>query len=162
VYFAEFFLLAYEQPGSDANGDGRVTVLEAFSRAAHRCINWYHRQYKVEAPEDESNVRCIEVRTEEARRIFAKFYEGDKKVRMMKPAGADESEDQEPSFAKLEDLPLRRESPEHASLDDRGESVGAMHWVANKHEVLKGEPGQEGETAARTVLGSPEPLPAPK
>lgn len=161
TYFAEFFLLACETGTADANGDGVITVLEAFNRAAHRCINWYHRQYKMEPPEGE-DVRLVEVRTAEARRLFEKFYRGVEGIRMTAPANGDESEDDEPKFDKLEELPLRRESGEHASLEDRGEVTGELHWLANKHRALKGEPGEQGELAARTVLGSPKLLPPPR
>jgi len=164
TYFAEFFLLACETKQADANGDGVITVLEAFNRAAHRCINWYHRQYKIAKEEGEDPLpREIEVRTKEARRIFRKFYGGVKEVRMVEPTdGDDEEEGKDPDSENLEDLASRRESGEHAALEDRGENTGALHWLGNKHQILSGKPGEQGEIAARTVLGSPGLLPPHK
>ena len=164
TYFAEFFLLAYERGKADANGDGVITLLEAFNRAAHQCINWYHRQYKVKKEKGEPVLpREVIVRTREARRLFRKFYDGVKDLQMLEPPqGDDEDENSDPSFEGLQDLPFRRESGEHASLEDRGENRGALHWTQNKHRVLKGEPGEQGETAARTVLGSPRLLAPPR
>ena len=164
TYFAEFFLLACERKKADTNGDGVVTVLEVFNRAAHQCINWYHRQYKVKKEEGEPALpREVIVRTAEARRLFRKFYDGITDLRMVVPAGGDDEEESaEPNFEGIDDLPSRRESGEHASLEDRGENTGALHWHNNKHHVLTGEPGQQGEVAARTVMGSPEPTTPPK
>ncbi len=164
TYFAEFFLLAYERGKADANGDGVITVLEAFNRAAHQCMNWYHRQYKVKKEKGEPALpREVVVRTGEARRLFKKFYDGIEDLQMVEPAeGEDEDESSEPSFEGLQDLPFRRESGEHASLEDRGENMGTLHWADNKHRVLKGDPDEQGETAARTVLGSPRLLPPPR
>jgi len=161
TYFAEFFLMAYEQGKADTDGDGVVTVLEAFNRAAHQCINWYHRQYKVRKEKGEPQLpREVVVHTAEARRLFTKFYDGVKDLRLIAPpAGTDEDENTEPNFEGAASLPLRRESGEHASLEDRGENTGALHWYENKHHVLTGEPGTQGEVAARTVLGTPVLLP---
>lgn len=159
-YFAEFFLAAYESGKADADGDGKTTLLEAFNRSAHECINWYHRQYKIPPPKDAPpGPRKVEVRTEEARRLFKKFYEGIPDLEMVVPE-QDEDPSVDPKSEDLEDLPLRREAVEHASLEDRGETFGALHWSENKHRPLTGKPGEEGELAARTVLGSPQLLSA--
>ena len=159
-YFAEFLLLALEGKKADANNDGVITVLEAFNRAAHQCINWYHRQYKVPVEEGEPQLpRRVIVRTKEARRIFKKFYGGVKDVVMLKPEPYnEETEEQEPARGEIEMLSLRRESGEHASIEDLGENSGAVHWRNNKHNPIEGKPGEQGEVAARTVLGAPELL----
>ena len=160
-YFAEFLLLAFEGKKADANKDGVITVLEAFNRAAHQCINWYHRQYKVPKEKGEPQLpREVIVRTKEARRIFKKFYGGIKDVVMLEPESYnEETEDQEPARGEIEMLSLRRESGEHASLEDLGENSGTVHWRNNKHNPIEGKPGEQGEVAARTVLGNPKLLP---
>jgi len=159
AYFAEFFLRAYETGKADRNRDGTVTVLEAFNEASHRCINWYHRQYII--PKEENappGPREIEVRTAEARRLFTKFYAGAKDVVMVTPQ-VDEDENTDPACGELENLQQRRESGEHASLEDRGENDGTLTWTRNKHQPLEGKRGEQGELAARTVIGSPALLP---
>ena len=159
TYFAEFFLLAYETGRADANRDGTITVLEAFNRAAHRCVTWYQRQYKIPAPKDgPPGPRKVEVRTKEARRLFQKFYAGIDDLEMVTP-DVDEQDDVDPPADELDDLQLRRELGEHASLEDRGENNGSLHWYDNKHHVLEGKPREQGWTAARTTLGSPKPHP---
>jgi hypothetical protein len=179
--FAEFLLMACEGAKADADADGAVTVLEAFNRGARDCINWYHRQYKIDVKPGTENeneyvqkliaegkqysgeMRLVIVRTKEARRLFAKFYGGMENVRMFEPKPEDEEqEDSEPRFATLEDIPYKRESGEHAALEDRGETTGAVHWTGGEHKDLKGAKGEEGETAARTVLGNPDLLPEAK
>jgi len=155
TYFAEFFLQTYESGRADRNADGVVTVLEAFNEAAHRCINWYHRQYKIPPPKDAPpGPREVEVRTAEARRLFRKFYDGIGDLVMVTPE-TDEDESTDPPL-ELADLQQRREAGEHASLEDRGENNGTLYWAQNKAYPLDGKRGEQGEIAARTVIGTPE------
>jgi hypothetical protein len=158
-YLAEFFLAAYE-----SRRDGTITVLEAFNESARRCINWYHRQYKIPPPKDLPEdapppKRQVEVRTAEARRLFQKFYAGIPDLEMV-VSEINEDDDVDPKADGIEDLPLRREAGEHASIEDRGDADEAvLHWSQSKHRVLTGKPDEEGALAARTVLGSPKLLP---
>jgi len=159
AYFAEFFLAALETGKADADGDGTITLLETFNESARRCINWYHRQVKIPPPKNlppdaPPGPRQVEVRTKEARRLFQKFYAGVGDLEMITPA-QDEDDDVDPAISGLVDLQLRREATEHASLEDRVETSGALDWWENKHHPLTGKPGEPGALAARTVLGSP-------
>ena len=164
-YFPEFFLTGYESGKSDLNGDGTITLLEAFEHAGRQCINWYHHQYRIDPPKDlppdqPPPPRKVEVRTPEARRLFQKFYAGVPDLEMVMPV-ADEDDAADPKIEGIEDLPLRREALEHASLEDRGDANGAaLEWAENKHRALTGKEGEQGSTAARTVLGSPILRPA--
>ncbi len=157
-YFPEFFLAGYESGKADLDGNGTITVLEAFEHAGRQCVNWYHRQYKIEGPKDAppGEPRKVEVRTSEARRLFQKFYAGVPDLVMEAPE-ADEEESVEPKIDGIEDLPSRREALEHASIEDRGDANGAaLEWSENKHRTLSGKEGEEGSAAACTVLGSPK------
>lgn len=161
TYFAEFLLLSLEGKDADKNRDGKITLLEAFNHAAFECVNWYHRQYQrggVEREGTEIVGRTIEVQGKRTRRIFDKIYAGTK-VRMA--AGGDpNAPDKEPDFGEIEGgygsvWNFRRETTELASLEDKGEEKGALHWVANKHVMLEGKPGEQGAIARTVVLGRP-------
>jgi hypothetical protein len=158
TYFAEFFLLAHETGKGDADGDGHVSMLEAFNWAAGECVNWYHRQYKDGKASGRRNGREIltfRVEGKESRRIFRKLYAGTN-IRLA-PSGNPDAPDTEPDTAGRESpWEDRRETNELASLEDRGEETGALHWVGNKHVILEGRRGEQGAVAARTVLGKPE------
>jgi hypothetical protein len=165
TYFAEFFLLGHESKEADRDRDGRITLLEAFNWSAGECVNWYHRQYQRGSVEREGTKvvrRTIEVQGKRTRRIFRKLYAGTT-VRMA-PGGDPNEPDKEPEFGVIEGgygsvWNFRRETTELASLEDRGEEKGALHWVANKHVILNGKPGEQGAVARRVVLGRPELLP---
>ena len=171
TYLAEFFLLGIETGKADRDGDGRVTVLEAFNWSAGECINWYHRQKKTKtgapAPGGKVAPIMVEVRGRETCRLFKKFYDGSN-IQMSRQGSNPNEDDAEPDFGKIEGgygsvWNFRRETTELASLEDRGEPAeAALHWVANKHVILEGKPGEQGQTAARVVLGQPALLPASK
>lgn len=158
TYFAEFFLLAHEKKKADANKDGNTSILEAFNWAAGECVNWYHRQYRDEKASGVKNgkeVLVFKIEGKESRRIFQKLYAGtDIKLA---PAENPNAPDEEPDTAgRSSPWKDRRETNELASLEDRGEETGALHWVGNKHVILEGKRGEQGSVAARTVLAKPE------
>lgn len=157
AYFAEFFLLAHETRKADADKDGYVTVLEAFNYAGAECINWYHRQYQgkrsglIVKGEVTVNIR---VTGRETCRLFKKFYDGTS-VRMDPKSDARAPDTVPETRGRGASWVDRRESPELASLEDQGTPSGVHHWVGNKHVVLAGKAGEQGEFARRTVLGNP-------
>jgi len=159
TYFAEFFLLGYETRKADRNGDGKTTLLEAFNCAAAECVDWYHRQsgFKPTDEEKRAKVRTLNVYGKETCRLFLKFYEGTK-MRLNPEDSRPNDPDADPSELAASHAMKGsvRESTELASIEDQGEPTkAAMHWVRGEHVFLAGQPGQQGEVAARTFLGHP-------
>jgi len=159
TYFAEFFLLGYETRKADRNGDGKITLLEAFNWAAAECVDWYHRQSGLKPTEEEkrAKVRILNVYGKETCRLFQKFYEGTR-MKLNPEDSRPNDPDADPSeLARDGAMKGRaRETTELASLEDQGEPTkAAVHWVRNEHVFLDGQPGQQGEVAARAILGRP-------
>jgi hypothetical protein len=153
VYFAEFFLRAYETKAADENKDGKITLLEAFNWAGHETVNWYHRQYR-------NRDGTWRVLGKETRALWKKLYEGSDK-KLATPDNEDDP-DIEPVWGKepTDDWLSRRILAEHASLDDRGEQAGSIVWIGNEHKPLSGtDVDQQGMVARRLLLDQPELLP---
>jgi len=159
TYFAEFLLLGYETRKADMDGDGKITVLEAFNWSAAECVDWYHQQAAVKMPDAQkgSKEQYLNVFGTEACRLFKKFYEGTN-LKLNAAGSRPDQPDGEPLRGE------GRETMELASLEDRGEPAkAAVHWVRNQHVFLEGRAGQQGEVAAKTILGRPsKPEPAKK
>lgn len=157
TYFAEFLLLGYETHKADRDGNGKITVLEAFNWSAGACVDWYHRQkgVKIKTPAGVKppKEQFLIVDGKEACRLFKKFYDGTN----MK-LHADSRPNVPDSDPVVGD---GRETTELASIEDLGEPVkAAVHWVKNQHVLMAGKPGEQGAVAARAVLGHP-PAPQP-
>lgn len=151
TYFAEFFLRAWEQPGADANGNGKLEWLELFNRSAQECAKWYLRQY----------YDGKEWRTEgkQSRALWQKFYGSNSEKKMGAPMDP-EAEDAEPQLGEWgEQWMGRRMCTEFAQLDDNGDRVGSAVFNNTALTPLKGsEPGEDGKQAAAAVPGQPRGL----
>lgn len=169
TYFAEFFLSGYETGKADLDGDGIITLLEAYAYAARATANFYHRQYLLTDAETREPSDPLEwdVRGKETRKVWRKLYEGtSNKLGQPKEgtaAARDSEADDEPVFGEYNKAWVgRRLLAEHARLDDTDGKTGFFLWKPYEFVPLpKVAPGQEGYTAARTVLGRPTRLPAP-
>ncbi len=159
TFFAEFFLLGYETRKADRNGDGKISLLEAFNWAGGECVDWYHRQsgFKPTEEEKRAKLRTLNVYGKEACRLFHKFYDGTK-MRLNPDESRPNDPDADPAELARDGTTKGsvREPMELASIEDQGEPTkAALHWVRGEHVVLEGKPGEQGEVAARTFLGHP-------
>jgi hypothetical protein len=163
TYFAEFFLMGCETRQADKDGDGKITVLEAFNWSAGACVDWYHRQSGVkskleEAKRTRDRLQLVNVYGKETARLFRKFYEGTNVKLNEEGSRLDDPDADMSDGSALADTMKGdgRETMETASIEDRGEPAkAALHWVDSQHVVLTGKAGEEGETAAKTFLGHP-------
>ena len=152
--FAEFLLFGYESGKADLNGDGRITILEAFNWAARECVDWYRRQ-----------LPGVAVTGRESCRIFQKLYQGSRltyDAANSKPDAPDGLPDVKPAYRAhdlLYKMPENRLPCEMPSLEDMGVSSNAVTVEVRTNPLLRvvisGQPGEEGAAAARTILGRP-------
>ena len=158
MYFPEFLLMAYEEQRADDDADGLVTVLEAFNWSAAECVKWYHSQFAYD-PEQQTglvpNPRTkVRIYGKENFDLFHKFYGG---------TGYEEKVELAPGTLETREwwMRVRRLAKEFASLEDRGEKTGFLHYKGLQHCFLEGKPDEQGAVSARTVMGVPERLPEP-
>ncbi|MCZ7649189.1 MAG: hypothetical protein M5U26_28695 [Planctomycetota bacterium] len=152
TYFAEFFLAAYEKPGADANGDGKLQLLETFNAAALNCAKWYLRQYFSDGGE-------WRIEGKQSRELWKKFYGSIPEKKMGAPMDP-EADDAEPELGEWGPQWMgRRMCTEFAQLEDNGDKVGSAVFNNSAFAPVKGvDPGEDGKLAAQTILGMPRGL----
>ena len=150
---AEFLLWGYESGQADANGDGRITVLEAFNWSSSWCTDWYRRQ-----------LPGVIVTGKDSCRIFQKLYEGTD-LKYDAANSKPNAPDGRPVFAKARrteylffSCPQNRLPSEMATLEDQGDYTEAVSVeVAAERVLVEVIPGEQGDVAAKTRLGHPWP-----